>query len=854
MFMPLLIFAFNCSFIFIFLAFSSPLSEMHADTDQSNFDEKVNLAGEWKFLPQNEQAKNKEDGEAVYRIPRITLEDRQRNILFTPVEDSHVRSSNSGYELFHVNHALISEILKDKPTRLAISFVFEGKVLDIGLERHDVFSENAQFYHGNHDKKIPFDYIPGVYYRNAKTIDQTLVMAISFFEGDIIGIMDDGHGLVDLGYMENNGKRTSIFAMRRAEDVFRNLPFNCEVKVPPNYIQDKDTDRYQPDVRSSSLCFDQYVEADHHLFLEKGSDVQQSINFISGLYNQVMGLFGNEGITLILSEVMVWSSPDPYNSNSFTAFSNAMASGFNGDLAHLVSRNPNQSGGVAWLSTVCHSNSYYKTAFSKINSSYNEIPTYSWSVSVITHEVGHNLGSQHTHACVWNNNNTPIDCCGQNAGHGENSCSDNQNNNCNVPNPTNGGTIMSYCHLVSGVGINFNHGFGTQPGNRIRSVLGNCSDCTAVECGLSITGTSSTPEGCSGDNDGTLSISASCTECSGLEYSINHTYYQSSNTFTGLSSGIYTVTVRNTENTACFKTVQVAVGTGTCVCTQNLVTLTIQTDNYGSETTWILVNSQNTVIASGPTGTTYPSNTTITEYLCLATECYEFRIFDSYGDGICCSYGSGYYLLEDAGGNVLASGGQFGSSEFTPFCLASAVCTEEFIYVSNTPDYNPVSAIFEITSDWVIDPNQNPQTIIFKAGENITLMDGFHARPGSSFQAYIEACSPALPENQDTTIAVLPEEIPEPESVYKKPMLSIIPNISSTLTTIEMMTYDSQEFQLLVFNQNGQLVRTLLNGVTLFAGIHNFSLRLDQFNAGLYYITMISRSGIQTERLAVVKY
>ncbi len=853
--MPLLISAFNSSFILILLAFSSPLSGMSTDTDRFNVNEIANLAGEWKFLTSIAQTNNKKDGEVVYLIPGFTSNDRQRNILFTPVEDSHARSSNSGYELFHVNDALTTEILKDKPARLSISFVFEGKVMDIELERHNVFSENARFYHGNHDNKIPFDYIPGVYYRNSKKSDQTLVMAIGFFEGDIIGIMDDGHGLVDLGYMEdNNGKRTSIFAMRRAEDVFRNLPFNCEVKVPPNYIQDQDTDRYQPDVRSSSLCFDQYVEADYHLFQEKGSDVQQSINFVSGLYNQVMGLYSNEGITLVLSEVMVWTSPDPYNTNPFTTFSNAMSSGFNGDLAHLVSRNNNHSGGVAWLNTVCQSNSYYKTAFSRINSSYNNIPTYSWSVSVITHEVGHNLGSQHTHACVWNNNNTPIDCCGQNAGYGENSCTNNQNNNCNIPNPSNGGTIMSYCHLISGVGINFNHGFGTQPGNQIRSVLGTCSDCTAVECGLSITGTSSTPEGCSGDNDGTLSITATCTGCSSLEYSINHTQYQSSGIFTGLSSGIYTVTVRNTENTDCFKTVQVSVGTGTCICTQNLVTLTIRTDNYGSETSWIIVNSQNNVIASGPTGTVYPSNTTITENFCLPSECYEFRIFDSYGDGICCSYGSGFYRLEDAGGNILASGGQFGSSEFTPFCLTSGACTEEFIYVSNTPAYNPVSAISEITSDWVIDPNQNPQTIIFQAGENISLLPGFHARPGSSFQAYIEACSPSLPENHDSTQAVLPEEFPEIKSVSGKPHLSIIPNISNTVTTIEMTTYDDQEYQLLAFNQNGQLVRTLLNGVHLPAGIHQFSLRLDRLNAGMYYITMISRSGIQTERLVVIKY
>lgn len=70
---------------------------------------------------------------------------------------------------------------------------------------------------------------------------------------------------------------------------------------------------------------------------------------------------------------------------------------------------------------------------------YNNVPNYSWSVQVVTHEFGHLLGSKHTHACVWNGNNTAIDGC---AGGTEGGCS--------TPGiPFNGGTIMSYCHMTS---------------------------------------------------------------------------------------------------------------------------------------------------------------------------------------------------------------------------------------------------------------------------------------------------------------------------------------------------------------------------------------------------------------------
>ena len=50
-----------------------------------------------------------------------------------------------------------------------------------------------------------------------------------------------------------------------------------------------------------------------------------------------------------------------------------------------------------------------------------------------------------------------------------------------------------------------------------------------------------------------------------------------------------------------------------------------------------------------------------------ADECYNFSIYDTYGDGICCAWGQGSYTLADGNGTVLASGGQFTDVESTTF-------------------------------------------------------------------------------------------------------------------------------------------------------------------------------------------
>ena len=87
----------------------------------------------------------------------------------------------------------------------------------------------------------------------------------------------------------------------------------------------------------------------------------------------------------------------------------AYRTSFDGDLAHLIGLKG--GGGIAWINGACKAQKY-RMAYSGISSSYQNVPTYSWTVECITHEQGHLLGSQHTHDCAWNGNNTKIDGCG----------------------------------------------------------------------------------------------------------------------------------------------------------------------------------------------------------------------------------------------------------------------------------------------------------------------------------------------------------------------------------------------------------------------------------------------------------
>jgi len=90
------------------------------------------------------------------------------------------------------------------------------------------------------------------------------------------------------------------------------------------------------------------------------------------------------------------------------------------------------------------------------------------------------------------------------------------------------------------------------------------------------------------------------------------------------------------------------------------VDVEIMSDNYGAETTWEVINTNDSgkAMQGGP----YSANNLATASSCLGFGNYEFKIYDGYGDGICCSYGSGYYKLS-LDDEVLKEGGSFGSSD-----------------------------------------------------------------------------------------------------------------------------------------------------------------------------------------------
>lgn len=105
----------------------------------------------------------------------------------------------------------------------------------------------------------------------------------------------------------------------------------------------------------------------------------------------------------------------------------------------------------------------------------------------------------------------------------------------------------------------------------------------------------------------------------------------------------------------------------------NCLVVNVTLDKYPSDTSWSIEDSEGNLVANSSLYDDSMATTTQVEEVCdLSDGTYTFAIFDVYEDGICCDWSEGSYTLSTEDGLTIASGGEFGASEMTPFSIPFA--------------------------------------------------------------------------------------------------------------------------------------------------------------------------------------
>lgn len=432
-----------------------------------------------------------------------------------PANVREVSQSVLSYHLLQPNSDEFKKIIKSKPATLRLTFPDpnSGGYIIVLLSAKDIYSSDFKIMTSD-NSKIP--YLDKMNYQGIVEGKNNSFAAVSIYENEIMGLICDERGNFNIGKLKND--QQNIHIIYNEKDLTKVNPFVCSTSDDFKTVKNSQRNSNSTSSSNSVNCLNLYWETDQDIFVDKGSTLAVN-SYINGLFNQINALYANDGITINLQSLFVWTTSDPYSGptsgNYLTQFGNNRTS-FTGDLAHLIGYDG--GGGVAWLDVLCDGSTNYRMGYSGIDATYNNIPTYSWSVEVISHEQGHNMASEHTHDCVWNGNNTAIDGCGPASGYASDPGGCAQG-----PIPAKG-TIMSYCHLSGGNGINLALGFGAQPLALILSRINSASclsPCSAPgiandePCDATVLTTGSTCSQVTGNNTAATNSTVPTAGCDG---------------------------------------------------------------------------------------------------------------------------------------------------------------------------------------------------------------------------------------------------------------------------------------------------------------------------------------------------
>jgi hypothetical protein len=372
--------------------------------------------------------------------------------------DNTFTANNTAVQ-FVADAAVLRQIERAKPSLLEFSLPISAtNTMVLELIPMDIFGDkfkvlDAQNQAVNVEK--------GVFYKGVVKGDNNSVVSLSLSNGELSGIVSNDNGNFILGKIKN----ASNYVFYNDHELLEKSKFDCGVEETIEHVVNTQGPVYPQ--TESLVCSPRpvqiYFEAANSIFTAQGANMTTATNFVNALFAQVAVLYANESITIQMSQLKIWNTADPYVSATdsraaLNLFIAQVGTGYTGDLAHLISAR-NLGGGVAnGFEGLCNKGA---AVSGNITSTVVNVPAYSWNVMVVTHELGHNFGSRHTHSCTW-------------PGGAIDNCSSTEEGCARGPAPVNGGTIMSYCHQVQGVGINLANGFGPLPGNKIRSQVNYC--------------------------------------------------------------------------------------------------------------------------------------------------------------------------------------------------------------------------------------------------------------------------------------------------------------------------------------------------------------------------------------------
>ena len=373
-----------------------------------------------------------------------------QNSLFTEdLSNSVVATKDPSRTMgLEVNSIIYNNILSEAPESFHLDLPFFNQNLSLDLERFEVHSTDLKVMAQTLDGSSELNVIPTILSYKIMLNDNSIGV-MNFFNGQINATFKVNNQQFEIVDYSNN------YILFEASNSINSSNFSCGVESQFNSISNPQNSG----ASSTQVCIELALEIDYFTRQTFNSDAE-AVNWALAILAGVDQLYqAQTNVSGSIVGIYIWQVTDPYAayvndaSNMLVALKNVWlsnGSGISRDLVHLLTKRTNTgTGGIAWLDALCDNNWGY--GFSEVNNDTTfsfPNPAYTWNLAVVTHEIGHNIGARHTFWCGW----VTDPSLGFNPPGGSGAVS-----NCvavdgscpNNPSPQ-VGTIMSYCHTVSG--------------------------------------------------------------------------------------------------------------------------------------------------------------------------------------------------------------------------------------------------------------------------------------------------------------------------------------------------------------------------------------------------------------------
>ena len=279
--------------------------------------------------------------------------------------------------------------------------------------------------------------------------------------------------------------------------------------------------------------------------------------------------------------------------------------------------------------------------------------------------------------------------------------------------------------------------------------------------------------------------------------------------------------------------------------------LELMQDKFGNHITWEFTTPDGTVLASGGPYTMLASGTGTQLHIEHATvpanECVKFTIYDQMENGICCSFGHGYYIVKDSQGNVLfgdEDDGEFGAEATHLISVEGAVQVNITETEVANVDYNHADFMAHMTCSTYPDEvgfscrkvtSSDPMIIngVYNEFQNILgFTDDLEMSSIYMVKAYAVVNGQTY-YGPETTFQTWMENVDEFENSLK-----LYPNPTANVLNVEGEGMRSIE----VYNAVGQcLMKQEING-------NKAQVNTESLNNGMYFIRVIANDGAMLNR------